>query len=152
MFLIFSSRILSTIFHIHHMNVNKYLCYSYLHLVTIRFIPWIHLDPKSHSHNTHNIDILIYVKVCLEEEHIPNSYCDGSRRSTNFYARALSGWDSLVPLSNSAFLHAGKHRRHITRRSVVRHFLITRVIHSSTHKFKQQSMLFISHCYKSTLV
>ena len=56
------------------------------------------------------------------------------------------------PLSNAAFLRAGKHGRRITRRSVVRYFLTIRVIHPSAHNFKQDSMLFISHCYKSTLV
>ena len=35
---------------------------------------------------------------------------------------------------------------------VVRHFLTIRVIYPSTHKFKQDSMLCILHCYKSTLI
>ena len=56
------------------------------------------------------------------------------------------------PLSNPAFLRVRKHGRRITCRSVVRHFLTIGVIHPSTHNFKQDSMLFISHCYKSTLV
>ena len=134
------------------MNVNKYLCYSHLHLVTIRFIQWIYLDPKSHLHNTHNNDFLIYVRVCLEEEHIQNSNCDGSHRSTNFYARASKGWALSVLLPNPAFLRARKQGRRMTRQIVVRHFLTIRVISPSTHKFKQGSMLYISHCYKSTLV
>ena len=134
------------------MNVNKYLYYSHLHLVTIRFIQWIYLDPKSHLHNTHNNDFLIYVRVWLEEEHIPNSNCDESRHSTYFMLELLQDRTLSVPLSNPAFLRAGKHGRRITHRSVVRYFLTIRVIHPSTHKFKQNSVLSISHCYKSTLL
>ena len=39
-----------------------------------------------------------------------------------------------VPLSNPAFLRAGKQGRRTTRQSVVQHFLTIRVIHPSKHK------------------
>ena len=90
-----------------------------IHLLTIRFIQQIYLDSKSHLHNTHNNDFVIYVKVWLEEEHILNSNCDGRAVAPPIFMVKLLQDETLsVPLSNPTCLCAGKHRRRITRQSV----------------------------------
>ena len=103
----------------------------------------IYLDPKSHLLNILNNDYLIYVRVCLEEEHIQHSNCDGSVTLLIFMLELLHDGTLSNPLSNPAFLSSTEHVHRITCQSVVRHFLTIRVIYPSTHKFKQDCMLFI---------